>query len=198
MNKPWFSLVSSFVWILLALLTLCNAFLLWQNHNLKNEIARLTEDSKVQIGEDFKNFSAVDIDSNPTSWNVAQKPKKIVLFFSTTCPYCKKQNSYWTDLIKSVDNSKYEVFAVFNRREEIEAAKEYLESFGYHDLVLSVKVVFSEGENLEKYKLKSTPTTLVLDENDRVEKAWIGLWSPNILAEANSFFNTSIPKKDFN
>ena len=191
-----FSFTAGFIWILLFLLTLCNGFLIWQNQNLKNEVQRLSAESKVQVGEDFSGFKAVDIDNKPVTLEAASKTKKIIFLFSTTCPFCKKQNSYWTELLKTFDASKYEVFAVFNRKEELKTVDEYFDTFGYKNAGTSIKVLFSEDETLEKYKLKSTPTTLVIDESDRVEKAWVGLWSPGVLAEANSFFNTSILKKE--
>jgi len=158
----------------------------------------LSAESKVQVGEDFSGFKAVDIDNKPATLDSTSKTKKVIFLFSTTCPFCKKQNSYWTELLNTFDASKYEVFAVFNRTEELETVDEYFDTFGYKNSGTSIRILFSEDETLEKYKLKSTPTTLVLDENDRVERAWIGLWSAGVLSEANSFFNTSISKKEFN
>jgi thiol-disulfide isomerase/thioredoxin len=156
----------------------------------------LSAESKVQIGDDFIGFTAVDINNKPAVLDSASKSKKIIFLLSTTCPYCKKQNAYWTELLNTFDASRYEVLAVFNRKEELKTVDEYFETFGYKNTVTPVRILFSEGETLDKYKLKSTPTTLVIDENDRVEKAWIGLWSPLIISEANSFFNTSIAKKE--
>lgn len=197
-KTPGFSLTTGFVWILLPILVLCNGLLIWQNWSLKNEVRELSAETKVQVGEDFSGFTAVDMDNKPATLDQTSKTKKIIFLFSTSCPYCKKQNAYWTDLLKTVDASKYQVFAVFNHREELAAVNEYFDSFGYKKLETPVKLLFSESETLDKYKLKSTPTTLVLDENDHVEKAWIGLWSPGGLADANSFFHTSISRQDFN
>jgi thiol-disulfide isomerase/thioredoxin len=182
--------LSNSIWIIGIALVVCNIFLIVQNLKLRSQIETLSSNPKIQTGENFSEFNAVDIEDNAVIFSSA-KLKKVILFTSTTCPYCKKQNPYWTQLLNQIDSQKYEIVELFNAAEERQVVSDYLKSIG-HSADPKLKVVFSNSEDLQKYKLNVTPTTLVLNENGTVEKVWSGLWDKSKTDDVNSFFNSTI------
>jgi peroxiredoxin len=189
-------LVAAFSWILIFILLVCNGFLIRQNWQLRSDIEQLSREQRVQVGENFSDFVALDSENRPVPINSEAKIKKVIFLFSTSCPYCKKQNAYWIDCLKQIDRSKYKVIALFNEREERQKVAEYLDKHGYSEADSPLKLLFSPDDTLQKYKLRSTPITLVLDENSVVEKVWLGLWDQPKITEANAFFKVSIQHKD--
>lgn len=178
------------------ILIICNGFLIRQNWQLRADVEKLSLEQRVQVGENFGDFKAVDPENKPVTINSEAGIKKVILVSSTSCPYCKKQNAYWIECLKQLDPAKYEAVVLFNEREERQAVDNYLTRYGYFAGELSLKVLFSADDMLQKYKLRSTPMTLVIDENGAVEKVWLGLWDRPKIAEANSFFHISITGKD--
>jgi peroxiredoxin len=183
-------ILSNSIWVIGIILVVCNIFLVVQNLQLRDKIEILSSNPKVEIGEQFSKFNAIDIENHGVNFSSA-KIKKIVLFTSTTCPYCKKQNPYWTQMLNQVDSQKYEVLEIFNSAENRQKVSEYLRMIGHSDNP-KLKVVFSNNEDLQKHKLSLTPTTVVLNENGLVEKVWSGLWDKSKIEDVNSYFNSTI------
>lgn len=44
-------------------------------------------------------------------------------------------------------------------------------------------VIFFDNESLGSYKLTATPTTLLIDEDGKVEHAWVGKWDESGVME---------------
>jgi thiol-disulfide isomerase/thioredoxin len=183
---------STLSWALLCIMIASTGLLIRQNRQLRAEIAELVSEQRVQVGESFSDFESVDLNNKPTTINSIGKARTLLLFFDTKCPYCKKQNSHWTELLKHVDSRSYEVYALFKGREDRARAKDYLKEYGYNDVGVPLTVLFSDEAILERHKLRSTPNTLVLNEHGVVEKVWPGLWSSSIKTEVDSFFSTSL------
>jgi thiol-disulfide isomerase/thioredoxin len=182
--------LSNSIWIIGIALVVCNVLLVTQNLELKNKIEILTEAPKIKIGEQFGELKATDAENNFVTLT-SENAKKVILFTSTSCPYCKKQNPYWMQLVNQLDLQKYEIVEMFNDSEERQTVSDYLKSIGHFDNS-KVKILFSNSENLKKFKLNLTPTTLVLDKEGNVEKIWSGLWDKSKADDANSYFNTTI------
>jgi peroxiredoxin len=53
---------------------------------------------------------------------------------------------------------------------------EHAEGAGYFKTNTRLPVVFFNNESLGSYKLTATPTTLLIDEDGKVEHAWVGKW----------------------
>jgi peroxiredoxin len=170
------SFLSASSWILVFILIVVNVFLIRQNWQLRSDVDNLVREQRVQVGESFNDFSALDFQDRPVAISSEARIKKVIFFSSTSCPYCKKQNAYWLDCLKQLDPGKYEIIAVFNEREERQTVADHLNKYGFTEGGSSLKLLFSPDDTLQKYKLRSTPITLVLDENGTVEKVWQGLW----------------------
>ena len=185
-NVKIMSLIS---WLMIVGLVICNVVIIRQNLELRETVERQELEKRVQIGDSFNEFQAVD-DNNKSINLVSSKPLKKILFFSsTTCPFCLKQNPYWTQVAAQTDFDKYEIFTLFNDREEHIKANEYLKQNGYTS---SVQPLYSNGEILQKYKLNGTPATVIINENGVVEKSWSGLWDKTTVSEVENYFHIKI------
>ena len=52
----------------------------------------------------------------------------------------------------------------------------YADAAGYFKTKTRLPLVFFDSESLGSYKLTATPTTLLINEDGRVEYAWVGKW----------------------
>ena len=153
-------------------------------------VDELNSERTVKIGDEFTDFKAFDAENRPLNFGLS-KNKKVILFTSTSCPFCKKQNPYWLQMLRQIDSRRYEIVEIFNAGEERPAVSNYVNSIG-HSTIPNLHVLFSESETLQKYKLNATPTTLVLNEEGFVEKVWNGLWDKSKVKEVNSYLNLSV------
>lgn len=155
----------------------------------------LIVEQKIQIGQKLDQFDAVDIKNAPVKINFdAEAPKRLILYSSTSCPFCKKQNPLWNEMIRQVDGQKYEVLELFRDMDDREKVMNYLSSNGLmrDELPNGLRVLFPKDDFLDKNKLKSTPITLVVDKDGTVEKAWFGLWNKSTISDVNSSLGISI------
>ena len=190
--------LSTLSWLLVLLLLLTNIFLIRKNVILQLSLERFTNVQKVQVGEKFELFSPVDTDNK--SFGVAflkSGSKKVILFSSTTCPFCKKQNPLWNEMIKQIDVQRYEVFELFRDSEDREHVRQYLETNSVvQDRANSKpKLIFLGDDYLQMNKLTTTPMTIIVNEDGAVEKVWFGLWNPKTIREINTTFGISIPRE---
>lgn len=45
-------------------------------------------------------------------------PKRILLYFTPTCPYCREQFAYWREIIERADPNQFEVLGVARNAED--------------------------------------------------------------------------------
>lgn len=179
-------------WMMVILLTLCNVLLIRQNSQLRIIVQKLESEQRIQVGDKLGSFEGTDLEGKPVEVNFDEKNfKKVVLFSSIGCPFCKKQNPKWNQLIEKIDRRKYEVVELFRDKEARSQVAAYLKanSFSNED---SVKVFLVGDEFLKEEKLNGTPITLIVGQNGVVEKAWAGLWNESAIAEVNSVLGISI------
>jgi len=183
--------LSALSWVVAVILTLCNVLVIRQNWRLRAMVRELESEQKIQIGDRLLSLRAADLDGKPVEVNFDQNDvRKVVLFSSVTCPFCKKQNPRWNQLIQQIDHRKYEVIELFRDREARSQVAAYLRANGTSSE--SIRVLLIADDFLNKAKLNSTPLTLVVGKNGVVEKAWFGLWNESAVAEINSYLDISI------
>ena len=61
-------------------------------------------------------------------------------------------------------------------REDKRLVSAYADNAGYSKTRTRLPLVVFDSESLGSYKLTATPTTLLINEDGRVEHAWIGKW----------------------
>jgi|ERR1043165_195892 peroxiredoxin len=184
--------LSTLSWLVTLVLVVCNLLLIRQNSQLRGLVQDLEAAQRIQVGDKLSSFKASDLEGKPTEVRFAENNlKKIVLFSSISCPFCKKQNPNWNQLIKQVDRRKYEVVELFRDKEAREQVAAYLKANGFGNDE-SGEVFLVADSLLQGKKLNSTPVTLIVGENGVVERAWFGLWDNSAIADVNSSLDISI------
>lgn len=79
------------------------------------------------------------------------------------------------------------MLGVVSESEDKTKLDEYLRSVGCE----AMRVAFLPKKILNSYNLSMTPTTLIVANEGKVEKAWVGKWNSETAATASSFFGFS-------
>jgi peroxiredoxin len=168
---------------LVATLILSNVLLLIQNLKLRSQLESRSP-TAVKEGEKVGPVFAKDLSGNIVSIKYdGTGQKRVLLFFSTTCPYCHKQFPYWKKILSEVDQSQYKVTAL-TTESDADAIRKYIHAMDCDQLeVLSIP-----PDAAQRYKFIMTPITLVINQNGVVERAWTGMWKDNSLASASKYF----------
>lgn len=192
LNKLKIPSLTSLSWVVMIALALCNVLLIRQNSQLRKLVQQLGSEQRIQIGDQLGPLKGTDLEGKPVEVRFGENNvRKIVLFSSTSCPFCKKQNPNWNQLAEQIDRRKYEVVTLFRDKEARSQVAAYLQANGFSNQD-SGKVFFVSDEFLNEGKLNSTPITLIVGNNGVVERAWFGLWNKSAIAEVNSSLDVSV------
>jgi peroxiredoxin len=168
--------------VLIVILCAVNLLLIRQNLHLRKQLAAggrtidLTTNF-LQPGDVVTSVTATDLGGHPYQLDYKKDGRqRLLLFFSPTCPYCQQQSPLWRDLLNKVDNNRFTVIGVVSDREDKQLVSEYADAAGYFKTKTPLPLVLFNSESLGNYKLTATPTTLLIDDDGRVEHAWIGKW----------------------
>jgi len=82
-------------------------------------------------------------------------------------------------VLDKVDSNRFTVVGIVSDREDKRLVSAYADRAGYFKTKTPLPLVFFDSESLGSYKLTATPTTLLINEDGRVEHAWIGRWDEN-------------------
>ena len=167
---------------LIVLLSVVNVFLIKQNLDLRKQLAAggRTIDvttNALQPGDVVTPITATDLEGRPYQLDYKKDGReRLLLFFSPNCPYCQQQSPLWRDLLEKVNSNRFTVVGIVSDREDKRLVSAYAEGAGYFKTKTPLPVVFFDSESLGNYKLTATPTTLLINEDGRVEHSWIGKW----------------------
>ena len=167
---------------LVVLLCVVNLLLIKQNLDLRKQLAAggrtidLTQNF-LQPGDFVTPVTATDLDGRLYQLDYKKDGRqRLLLFFSPNCPYCQQQSPLWRDLLDKVDSNRFMVVGVVSDREDKRLVSAHAEGAGYFKTKTPLPLVFFDSESLGSYKLTATPTTLLINEDGRVEYAWVGKW----------------------
>jgi len=167
---------------LITLLCVVNLLLIKQNLDLRKQLracARTIDLTKnfLQPGDVVTPVTATDLDGRPYQLDYKKDGRqRLLLFFSPNCPYCQQQSPLWRDLLDKVDSNRFAVVGIVSDREDKQLVSAYADGAGYFKTKTPLPLVFFDSESLGSYKLTATPTTLLINEEGRVEHAWVGRW----------------------
>lgn len=170
-------------WMLLFALALSNVLLIRQNRRMRAELNEL-KPKMLGAGDKAVAFIAPGMRGEVSVNYTGYGPKRVFIYLSPDCQYCGTQFPYWRQLLNRVDRNRFTVVGLVSETEERGRVFEYLHTFDCDHL----ETAFVSNSVLRNYKLSITPTTLVVDSNGTVEKAWAGVWDANTLAAAGSVF----------
>jgi peroxiredoxin len=179
-------------WLTIGLiLTLCvvSLLLIKQNLDLRKQLAAgaRTLDLTTNVlkpGDVVSAVSTTDLDGCPYELNYYKDGRhRLLLFFSPNCPYCQQQSPLWRDLLDKVDSNRIAVVGIVSDREDPKSVSAHVDGAGYFKTRTPLPVVFFDDESLATYKLTATPTTLLINEEGKVEHAWVGKWDSSKATE---------------
>jgi peroxiredoxin len=182
-QKPWLTIG------LIVMLCLVNLLLIKQNLDLRRQLAAgartldLTT-NVLQPGDIVSSVKATDLYGRPYNLQYNNDGRhRLLLYFSPNCPYCQQQSPLWRDLLNHVDGSRFTVVGVVSDREDKESVSAHVNGAGYFNTKTPLPVIVFDNESLGTYKLTATPTTLLIDDDGRVEYAWVGKWDDGRVRE---------------
>jgi hypothetical protein len=165
MSDKTFNIFITSTCVALAVLTL---FLVWQNRNLKDELAELRAPQippeALQQGDEIVAMNVLDETGNGVTINLRRAGEKtLLLIFSPDCPACAMTLPIWSELFEDPPASA----RVFGLR--LGAALE-----GAPVPPFTVYTPDEAGSGLTG-KIPFIPTTLLLDDRGVVEQVWYGV-----------------------
>lgn len=174
--------------ITLALLAV-NGLLIFQNLKLKAQLDELSP-KEIKAGNRLAPFIAKDLNGNRFAVNYNDgNAKRVLLYFHPTCGFCKKQMPYWRELVSKADPAKYKIDLITTET-DTDSIKKYLDTYNIN----SWETFSIKKEDADKAELSGTPITVVLDDNGKVEKVWIGMWRDKEIADAGNYFSIDFNK----
>ena len=179
-QKPWLTIG------LVVMLCIVNVLLIKQNLDLRRQLARTLDltTNVLQPGDIVTPVQATDLNGRPYNLQYNKDGRhRLLLYFSPNCPYCQQQTPLWRDLLNHVDGSRFTVVGVVSDREDKESVSAHANGAGYFNTKTPLPVIFFDNESLGTYKLTATPTTLLIDDDGRVEYAWVGKWDDGRVRE---------------
>ena len=185
-------------WLTIALiLTLCVVCLLLINQNLdlRKQLAAgaRTLDLTTNVlkpGEVVSAVTATDLNGRPYQLDYNNDGRhRLLLYFSPNCPYCQQQSPLWLEVLNKVDSNRFTVVGVVSEKEDPKLVSAHANAAGYFKTKPPLPVVFFDDESLGTYKLTVTPTTLLINEEGKVEHAWVGKWDANTASEVAGVLN---------
>lgn len=175
-----------FIVLIAIVLFITNISLIFQNLKLRSDIKEF-KTIQVTEGDVIESFNAKDMNGNGVRVDYTKNNKRILLFFKTTCGYCKQQMAYWKNFVANIDHHKFKVTAITTET-DVQAIKNYIKSYAIEDWdVLTV-----ETKDAQKAKLMVTPVTMVINDEGIVEKAWVGMWETKDISSVSDYFGVNV------
>lgn len=174
---------------LLVMLCAINLLLIRQNIDLRKQLAAgaRTLDLTTNVlrpGDVVSAVTATDLGGLPYQLEYNKDVRhRLLLFFSPNCPYCDQQSPLWRDMLDKVDTTRFTVVGVVSDKENKQLVSAHADGAGYFKTKTPLPILFFDDESLGTYKLTATPTTLLIDKDGRVERAWVGKWDESRATE---------------
>lgn len=171
---------------MVVILAVSNVLLLRQNLQLRNLLKKFEPD-RLKAGDKLEAFSALGLHGETIAINFANDaPRRVLLFLSSDCPYCRNQFGYWKRIIDEAPVKGFQVVAVAMNSEDRSKLAAYLNSMGCPTDSNTFRVALITEEVRQKYKFSITPTTLVISGDGKADAVWSGLLKPSDVEAAST------------
>lgn len=166
---------------LILALVVVNVLLIRQNLALRSQLSgagrRAETPNVLKAGAAVNPLVGTDLNGQPFEVRYQKDGRRHLLFyFSPNCPYCVQQASQWREVLNKVDDGRISVVGVVSDREDKQAVLAHAEGAGYLKTKTPLSIAFFDDDSLARYKLTATPTTLLINDDGKVEHAWVGKW----------------------
>lgn len=166
------------LWGMVVILAVSNVLLLRQNLQLRNLLKKFEPD-RLKAGDKLESFSAFGLQGEDITIDFASDaPRRVLLFLSPDCTYCREQFGYWRRIIDMAPVKGFQVVAVAVNSEDRSKLAAYLNSMGCPTDSKTFSVALIPEEVRRKYKFSITPTTLVISSDGKADAVWSGVLKP--------------------
>ena len=174
------------LWGMVIILAVSNSLLLRQNLQLRNLMKKFEPD-QLKPGDKLEPFSASGLNGETVVIDFARGgPRRLLMFLSPNCPYCREQFPYWKKLIDIAPAKGFQVVAVAMNSEDRANLAAYLNTMGCPTGSKTFSVALIPEEVRQKYKFSITPTTLVISSDGKADAIWTGLLKSSDVEAANA------------
>ena len=174
------------LWGMVVILAVSNSLLLRQNFQLRNLLKKFEPD-QLKPGDKLEPFSASGLNGETVVIDFARGgPRRLLMFLSPNCPYCREQFRYWKKLIDIAPAKGFQVVAVAMSSEDRANLAAYLNTMGCPTGSKTFSVALIPEEVRQKYKFSITPTTLVISSDGKADAIWTGLLKPSDVEAASA------------
>ena len=176
---------SNLAWVFVLVLGTTNALLVQQNLRLRQDATTAVQLRAIRVGDRVSGFQGWGYlgDDVDVAYGDTQR-SKVLLYLSPSCVYCGAQMQGWRALVASMNQEKYDVYAIVGDHETAATVRNYLESAG----LSAVAVAFVPSAVRGSYGLRYTPTTMVVTGDGTILHIWTGLWNEQAQGEAVEVF----------
>ena len=174
------------LWGMVIILAVSNSLLLRQNLQLRNLLKKF-EPAQLKPGDKLEPFSASDLSGETVAIDFGSgAPRRVLMFLSPNCPYCREQFTYWKKLIDITPAKGFQVVAVAMNSEDRSNLAAYLNTMGCPTNSKAFRVLLIPEEVRQKYKFTITPTTLMISSDGKADAVWSGLLKPSDVEAASA------------
>jgi AraC-like DNA-binding protein/thioredoxin-related protein len=176
--------------LLVLALGLCtlNFVLVRKNAQLSAELTLRAHSMETPTGIRAPLIKGVDLKGDLISVNAGQdKRKMLILVFSPTCHFCERSWPKWAELLRGVDQSSLRVVGV-NLASDLPAS--YVQEHGLTRMETVAKI---DPQSVLLWNFRTTPETVLVNQEGRVEKVWGGLVDDVRLREIASAASVPLP-----
>ena len=175
-----------FVLLVTALIAL-NASLIIQNRSLRASAG--TRSPVLHPGTIVPSLSGKDLDGKDFTLSYTNDPRKVVLLvFSPRCGFCNRNMPNWKAILQGLDRNSYRIVAVSIISDGV---KEYVSEQKLTDVPIIAEV---DPKGRVSYEMNVTPQTILINSDGKVEKLWIGLFSPDERSDVEQSFSLKLPQ----
>lgn len=177
------------LWSMVIVLGVSNVLLLRQNLQLRQALKKFEPD-QLKAGDKLESFSALGLHGENIAIDFASDaPRRVLLFLSPNCPYCREQFGYWKRIIDMAPVKGFQVVAVAMNSEDRSRLSAYLSSMGCPTDSKTFSVALIPEEVRQKYKFSITPTTLVISGDGKADAVWSGLLKSSDVEAASAILD---------
>src|SRR5687768_6231654 len=103
--------------VLLGLTTAADILLLRQNLQLRNQLVDNSDNP--EIGMSLRSFVTKDLEGQAVQLgDTGAGRKRVYMYFTPTCKYCREQFQYWKTIVKEASNHNLEVIGLVRESED--------------------------------------------------------------------------------
>jgi hypothetical protein len=182
--------LSAVALVLAALLACTNFMLIRQNGELRKVLDQLNTSRQLRPGEIAAPMKGKDIHGSALELTYGEDRRKtLLLVFSPKCQFCDQNWPIWNSISNTVNRDMVRM-AFINIGANI--SNSYVNE---HHLESAFLIATLEPWSREAGKLHSTPQTILLDRNGRVERIWSGVLSNEAHHEVGDLVSMGVKRE---